>query len=302
MSKQEPLYVATFVAAAGERLGPDDAREALDAAGARPTELRQLAEGTALDAVFVGEAKAQAIEAALGARRIDVIVQPLERRRKTLLVADMDATMIVEESLDELARLVGVGDAVARLTERAMRGDVPFEEALATRVALFAGVPVGLIEEVAARLTPSPGAATLVATMRAHGGYAALVSGGFTVFAEKAAARLGFDACFANSLEIASGRLTGRVAPPIRGGTAKTEALEYLRARTGIAQEATLAVGDGANDLEMLAAAGLGVAYRAKPRVAARAAARLNHADLAALLYAQGYARDEFVNASVGRA
>lgn len=298
MSKQTPTHVATFIAAPDERIVPNVVLAALAAADVRPAELRWLEEGVALDALLAGDAEARAIEAALAPRPMDVIVQPLSHRRKALLVADMDATMIVEESLDELARRVGVGEEVRRLTERAMRGDIAFEGALAARVALFEGVAVEAIDEIAASLTPSPGAATLVATMRAHGAYAALVSGGFTAFAEKVAARLRFDACFANRLEVAAGRLTGRVAPPIRGGAAKTEALEFLRETGRLSREATLAIGDGANDLDMLAAAGLGVAYRAKPRVAAGAAARLNCADLTALLYAQGFTRQEFVKAS----
>jgi phosphoserine phosphatase len=295
MSKQAPSHVATFIAAPGERLTADAARTALAAAGVLPTELRWLDEGAALDAFLAGAAPTQVVEAALAPQRVDVIVQPLSRRRKALLVADMDATMIVEESLDELARLVGVDERVARLTEQAMRGDIGFEQALAERVALFEGVAMEAIDEIAASLTPSPGAATLVATMRAHGAHTALVSGGFMDFAQRVAARLRFDAAFANSLEVGAGRLIGRVAPPIRGAAAKAEALESLRSSIGVSREATLAIGDGANDLDMLLAAGLGVAYRAKPRVAAAAPARLNHADLTGLLYAQGFTGQEFV-------
>lgn len=296
MSKETPTHVATFVAAPGERLALNAALQALTEAGAAVRELRWLDEGVALDGLFSGDVKTQAIETGLAPLHIDVIVQPLSHRRKALLVADMDATLIVEESLDELARSVGVGDAVTRLTERAMRGDIAFEEALTQRVVLFKGVAAEAIDEIVAGLTPSPGAATLVATMRAHGAYTALVSGGFTLIAEKVAARLGLHAAFANRLEIESGRLTGRVAPPIRGVGAKIEAVASLREALLVSQEETLAIGDGANDLGMLAAAGLGVAYRAKPRLAARAAARLNHADLTALLYAQGFAREEFVH------
>jgi len=297
MSKSGEAQVATLIAAPGETFASAEVSPALAAAGATPIELRWLERNVALDALFERAPAdlAEAIEAALAPRRIDVIVQPAAHRRKALLIADMDATMIEEESLDELARGLGLGEKVARLTEAAMRGDIPFEAALATRVALFEGVAVEAIERLAKRLTPSCGGATLVATMRAHGAFTVLASGGFTLFAAPIGAGLGFDAIFANRLEIESGRLTGRITPPIRGAGAKGETLAALRQARGLAVEATLAVGDGANDLEMLAGAGLGVAYRAKPRVAARAAERLNHADLTALLYAQGFSRAEFV-------
>jgi phosphoserine phosphatase len=228
----------------------------------------------------------------------DVIVQPEAGRRKLLLVADMDSTMIGQECVDELAEFVGLRERVAAITARAMRGEIAFEEALRERVALLAGLDVGVIATILReRITLTQGARTLVATMRANGAYAALVSGGFTRFAEPIAARIGFDEARANRLETQGGVLTGRVTPPIAGARAKREALEALRAARGLALEATLAVGDGANDLDMLAAAGLGVAFHAKPKVAAAASARVDRADLTALLFAQGYRRADFVEA-----
>jgi phosphoserine phosphatase len=293
-------HVATLVAAPDVRFSAARAREALATAGVEPEEARWLDAGRALDLLFTApEARidgiARRIEGLLTQARIDVIVQPRASRRKRLLVADMDSTIIAQECLDELAGLIGKSEEVARLTAKAMRGEVDFEAALSARVALFAGLAVERMEEIVLRLTPTPGARTLVATMRAHGAHAALVSGGFTPFAEPVATRLGFNAFFANRLEIEDGRLTGRILPPILGGAAKAEILARLCETHGFAAQATLVVGDGANDLEMLATAGLGVAFRAKPVVAARAQARLNHADLTALLHAQGFAREDFV-------
>ena len=203
--------------------------------------------------------------------------------------------MIGQECIDELADLAGVGPQVAAITERAMRGEIDFEGALAARVALLEGLPEDAMGRVIAeRLTLAPGAATLVATMRAHGAHAALVSGGFTAFTAWVAARLGFDEHRANALEIADGRLTGRAARPYLGRQAKVEALEEIAARLGIGARDVLAVGDGANDLGMIERAGLGVAWRAKPVVAERADCRVRHGDLTALLYLQGYERSEF--------
>jgi phosphoserine phosphatase len=222
---------------------------------------------------------------------VDAVVQPAAGRRKRLLLADMDSTMIGQECLDELADFVGQKARVAAITERAMRGEIAFEPALTERVALLAGLSASVVREVIAkRITVTPGARALVRTMRANGAHTCLVSGGFTVFTEPIAALIGFAENRGNRLEIdGDGRFTGRVAPPILGRDAKLAALVELRARLDLAREETLAVGDGANDLLMISEAGLGIAYHAKPVVAAAAAARIDHCDLTALLYAQGY-------------
>ena len=226
---------------------------------------------------------------------LDLVVQLAGGRREKMLLADMDSTMIGQECIDELADAVGVGDRVKAITARAMDGELNFEESLRARVALLAGRDARVIDQVLEdRITLAPGGATLVATMRAHGAHTALVSGGFTAFAVPVAARLGFDEARANELLSANGRLTGKVAEPILGREAKIEALEEITARLGIKASEVLAVGDGANDLGMLHAAGMGVALHAKPTVAAECDIRINHGDLTALLYLQGYSRDEF--------
>ncbi|MCX7646279.1 MAG: phosphoserine phosphatase SerB [Rhodobacteraceae bacterium] len=226
---------------------------------------------------------------------IDLAVQPAAGRRKRLLVADMDSTMIGQECIDELAAEAGVGPRVADITARAMNGELDFEGALRERVALLAGLPEAVIARVLAeRITDAPGAATLVATMRAHRAYTLLVSGGFTAFADPIARRLGFHEARANVLLVEGGRLTGRVAEPILGREAKVAALGETAARLGLTPAEALAVGDGANDLGMLALAGTGVALHARPAVAARCDVRINHGDLTALLYLQGYRAEEF--------
>jgi phosphoserine phosphatase len=259
---------------------------------------RWLDEGVAADLVFTGDLKARraALEGALAQEPIDIIVQPLAHRRKRLLVADMDSTLIGQECIDELADVVGVGVRVAAITERAMRGEVAFAPALRERVALLAGLPETVIGEVLKeRITLNPGARTLVQTMRANGAYVAIVSGGFCQFTGTIRERLGADEDRANTFIIEGGKLTGKVIEPILGQDAKLAALKEIAAAMGLTLGDTLAVGDGANDLPMLQAAGLGVAYRAKPKVAAAADARIEHTDLAALLYAQGFARTDFV-------
>lgn len=231
----------------------------------------------------------------LQARGIDMAVQPGAGRRKRLLIADMDSTMIEQECIDELAAEAGVGTQVAAITARAMNGEMDFEEALTERVALLRGLPEAVIAQVLdRRITLMPGGAALVATMKAAGGHAALVSGGFTAFTGPIAARLGFDEHRANRLEVTDGALSGQVSRPILGREAKVQALTEIAARRGISVQEAMAVGDGANDLGMLGLAGAGVALHAKPSVQAACDLRVNHGDLTALLYLQGYARPEF--------
>jgi len=240
---------------------------------------------------------AEAARAAIPSGRIDVVVQRASGRRKRLFLADMDSTMIGQECIDELADYVGVKPRVAAITERAMRGEIEFAPALRERVALLKGLPATVADEVIAeRIKLTPGGRTLLATMRGNGAYACLVTGGFTLFAQRIAAMIGFDESRANTLEVdAGGKLTGTVAEPIFGRNGKLATLLDLRQRLGIPAEETMAVGDGANDLAMIEAAGLGVAYHAKPKVALAAAARVDHGDLTALLYLQGYRREEFL-------
>jgi phosphoserine phosphatase len=259
---------------------------------------RWLDEGVAADLVFTGNLKTKraALEESLSGESIDVIVQPLAHRRKRLLVADMDSTLIGQECIDELAAVAGIGERVAAITERAMRGEVAFAPALRERVALLAGLPETVIGDVLKeRITLNRGARTLVQTMRANGGHVAIVSGGFRQFTGAIRERIGADEDRANTFIIKGGKLTGEVIEPILGQDAKLSALREIAAALGLTLDDTLAVGDGANDLPMLQAAGLGIAYRAKPKVAAGADARVEHTDLSALLYAQGFARKDFV-------
>ena len=231
----------------------------------------------------------------LQAHAVDLVVQPTEGRRKKMLLADMDSTMIRQECIDELAEVAGVGAHVREITARAMNGELDFEGALLERVALLAGLNEAVIGEVLRdRISYMPGGAALVATMRAQGAYCALVSGGFTAFTQAVAAHLGFDEHRANTLLADGGRLKGDVARPILGRAAKVQALEEISARLGISESDVIAVGDGANDLGMLGRAGAGVALHAKPSVAAECDIRINHGDLTALLYVQGYAQEEF--------
>lgn len=228
--------------------------------------------------------------------KVDLVVQPAEGRKKQLLLADMDSTMIQQECIDELADEAGVGPYVADITRRAMNGELDFESALRERVGLLKGLPVSTIDRVIRdRITLMPGGPALLATMKAHGAYAALVSGGFTAFTAKIAATLGFDENRANTLVADGDVLAGTVTDPILGKQAKVDALMDITARLGIPLSDAMAVGDGANDLGMLKLAGAGVALHAKPVVAAECDIRINHGDLTALLYVQGYTRDDFV-------
>lgn len=226
---------------------------------------------------------------------VDFCVQPAAGRRKAMLLADMDSTMIRQECIDELADMAGVGAHVSAITARAMNGELDFEAALDERVALLKGLPVSVIDQVLdERITLMPGGKVLLATMKANGGHAALVSGGFTAFTARIAAVLGFDEHRANTLLAEDGLLTGHVARPILGKQAKVDALEQITTRLGITPAEVIAVGDGANDLGMLHAAGAGVALHAKPAVAAQCDLRINHGDLTALLYLQGYTAADF--------
>jgi phosphoserine phosphatase len=265
-----------------------------------PGHAQWLFDEVAVDIPFAGSDDVRAIEASLRRARgdlpIDIVVQPVALRRKKLFLADMDSTMIGQECIDELADFVGLKAHVAGITERAMRGEIEFEPALRERVALLKDLPVSVVDEVLAkRITPTPGGRELVATMRAHGAWTCLISGGFTLFTTAVAAMIGFQENRANELKVRDGKFTGEVAEPILGRATKLATLIELREAFDLDTIDTLVTGDGANDLGMIEAAGLGVAYHAKPAVAAAAAARIDHGDLTALLYAQGYRRDEFV-------
>jgi phosphoserine phosphatase len=295
-------HVATLISPPGVVL--DEAAVATARGSLPRAEMPQwLDRGSAVDILFTPEsgndnrATADRIRRLLDGRPIDIVVQPVAHRRKRLLLADMDSTMIGQECIDELADVVGKKAHVAAITERAMRGEIEFAPALIERVALLKGLPASIIDTVIAeRIVLTAGARTLVATMRANGAHSCLVSGGFTLFTTKIAAMIGFDEARANTLVVdTNGRLTGEVAAPILGRDAKLSTLVQLRHQFGLAKADTLVAGDGANDLAMIADAGLGVAYHAKPAVAAAAAARIDHGDLTALLYAQGYAREAFV-------
>lgn len=293
------MFIATLIAsdhlAAGEI---STAMDRLEAAGCSPVAQGWIEPGKAADIAFglASDAARTALEGAFPG--IDVVVQQAEGREKKLLVADMDSTMITVECIDELADYAGIKPQIAAITEAAMRGELDFEGALDARVALLAGLNEAVIERcLAERVTIMPGAVALIGTMRARGATAILVSGGFTRFAEPVAAQIGFHRAIANRLEIAGGALTGTVTKPIVGSDTKLQTLLAAMAELNLPPEATLAVGDGANDLAMIRAAGLGVAYHAKPVVAAAADARIDQGDLSALLYAQGIPRAEWVGA-----
>jgi phosphoserine phosphatase len=275
-----------------------DALKRLGASVARPD---WLARGTAVDLLFEDLDPDQAdaaVRAALAetAPDFDLVAQPTTGRRKRLLVADLESTIIANEMLDELADLIGLRAEVSAITRRAMNDEIDFRTALRERVALLAGEPEAALAQAARRIRVAPGAETLVATMRANGAGTVLVSGGFHVFADPVAALLGFDRVFANDLVIADGRIAGIVREPVLGREDKLARLKSACADLGIPLALSLAVGDGANDIPMIEAAGLGVAYHAKPAVVGRARTRIDHADLTALLHVQGYRREEFVS------
>ncbi|MEM8703768.1 MAG: phosphoserine phosphatase SerB [Pseudomonadota bacterium] len=265
------------------------------------TEATILSPGVAADLRLetAGETAAETaahIRKVVGPAPVDVFVQPEKDRRKRLLIADMDSTMIRQECIDELAAELGLKEKISAITERAMRGEIEFEPALRERVALLAGLPVSAIDTVLSnRIVLMPGGRTLVQTMKANGAYCALVSGGFTHFTKSVSAMIGFDENRANTLLEEDGKLTGKVAEPILGRDAKRERLEQLVTEQAIEFSDTLAVGDGANDLAMIERSGAGVAYRAKPAVAEISDFRVDHGDLTALLYLQGYSQKDFV-------
>jgi len=253
-----------------------------------------LSPGEAVDIAVDGLPDLAVVRSALGGAAVDAIEQPADGRHKRLLIADMDSTIVTSETLDELADFAGLKEQIAAITARAMNGELDFKAALRERVAMLKGLPVSALERTWQRVRLTPGALELVATMRANGAVTALVSGGFTFFTGRVAELVGFDLHRSNVLLDDGAVLTGAVAEPILDRHAKVATLRELASRDGLPFSATLAVGDGANDLDMLRAAGLGVAFRAKPIVAAGARARVDHADLRALLFAQGYRASEF--------
>ncbi|KRB61484.1 phosphoserine phosphatase [Rhizobium sp. Root708] len=273
------------------------AAEAVNASG-----LYWLADGIACDIALRDgsdpDVARKQIADIIGSLPVDLVIQDAETRRKKLLIADMDSTMIGQECIDELAAEVGLKDRVAVITARAMNGEIAFEPALRERVSLLKGLPISVVDEVIAkRITLTPGGPELIATMKSKGCYTALVSGGFTVFTSRIGATLGFDENRANTLLEENGILTGFVAEPILGKQAKVDALNDIAEKLGISPDDAIAVGDGANDLGMLHLAGSGVALHAKPAVAAEAKIEINHGDLTALLYIQGYRKTDFVAA-----
>jgi phosphoserine phosphatase len=285
-SPADPQVTPSIAAAAARAIGTGDARILAP----------EVAVEFAVPATLDRDDAERRLREAVGGRPVDIAVVSATDRRKRLLLADMDSTMIGQECIDELAAYVGLRDKVAVITERAMRGEIAFEPALRERVALLAGLDLAVVDEVLEeRITLTPGGTTLVRTMRAHGAYTALVSGGFTVFTGPIRSRIGFDEDRSNTLLADGGVLTGMVSEPILGKEAKLASLAELTRRHGLAASETMAVGDGANDLAMIRAAGLGVAFHAKPAVAAEAHVRVDHGDLTALLYVQGYTREEFV-------
>lgn len=255
-----------------------------------------LSPGTACEFPVADPRFLEAVRTALASEQVDANVVRASRRRKRLLVADMDSTIIGCECIDEIADFAGIKPQIAAITERSMRGEIPFEGALRERVALLKGLPESTLERVfTERVRLNDGARILVRTMAEHGAVTALISGGFTFFTTRVAEVAGFTVHQANELVITNGALAGTVREPILGREAKRDALLRLAREHAVAREDTLAIGDGANDLGMIGEAGLGLAYRAKPVVAAAAHARLDHSDLTAALYLQGFRDTELV-------
>ncbi len=291
------MFIATLIAA--DRLDGGDisaARDRLAAAGCAAGDWRWIDADAAADLTFAADpvAARAALEGAFPA--VDAVVQAEQGREKKLLIADMDSTMITVECIDELADYAGLRAEISAVTERAMRGEIDFEGALTGRVALLAGLEAAVLDRCyEERVRIMPGAKPLVRTMRARGGHAVLVSGGFTHFADRVAAEIGFDRAVSNRLGLTDGRLDGTVGRPIVGSDRKRIELDAAIAAHGLTAGQALAVGDGANDIPMIQAAGLGVAYHAKPATAAAAGARIDHGDLHSLLYAQGIARRDWV-------
>ncbi len=304
-------FIATLIAAPGADLPADLARKAAAVLPEGRVE-RWLSPGEAVDVAFSAAAgldehsalergflatAAERVRQVLAQARVDVVAQRAADRRRRLVLADMDSTMIGQECIDELADFVGMKSHVSAITERAMRGEIAFEPALRERVALLKGLEESVVDKVIAeRITLTPGGRQLIQTMRANGAHTALVSGGFTLFTQKIAEKIGFHENRANILEVEAGKFAGRVREPILGKEAKLASLIELREAHKLAPHETMAIGDGANDLAMLGEAGLGVAFHAKPAVAQAAHARIDHGDLSALLFAQGYARADFAN------
>jgi len=295
-------HVLIMIAAAGrvelDLSGVESARAEMARSGLEVGDPLWLAPEEAVEIPFQGDStRALAcVERMVEGWPIDVAALPAAGRRKRLLISDMDSTILQNETLDELAEEAGVGAAVAAITDRSMSGEIDFGQALIERVAMLNGLEVSALDRTATRMVTMPGAATLIATMRAHGAFTALVSGGFRFFTRLAAARVGFDREDANDLEIVDGRLTGRLQGRLLDRRGKRERLQSYAAELGLTLSDCLAVGDGANDLDMIQAAGLGVGFHAKPVVADACHARIDHGDLTALLYLQGYRRKEFVN------
>ena len=287
-----PSHVLVLVAAPGALTGAFLSR--LAPLGLGP--MRELSPGESVEFACAAPPDPTALAAVLGTEAVDAVVLPAANRRKRLLIADMDSTIVTGETLDELAEYAGVGDRVAAITRRSMNGELDFAAALRERVALLEGLGLGALDRTWEGVRLTPGARTLVQTMRAHGAATALVSGGFTWFTGRVGALCGFDVHRANVLLDDGTALLGRVEEPILDRSAKLATLRELAATGGFGLEDCLAVGDGANDLDMIRAAGLGVAFHAKPIVAAEARAQVRHGDLRALLFMQGYTAGEFVD------